>query len=204
MLLNRSRLIFLDTTFNANILYSTRFQKFYISFERATIKNGVPASYSMSFTKYAARRLLTELPGILGQLEQYELRQAQEHNASSSASLSTLFDLLKPNGEQQAALDKASGGGGLLRPGGVCATGQAAGGGDEPEPAGDERAGDDAHAGVKQGAGGECLERAAGSECLRWNDDIKEAKLSLSGTQAKSSGGRKRYRLEEDGVKIGN
>ena len=96
---------FLDTTFNANILYSTRFQKFYVSFERATIKNGVPASYSVSFTKYAARRLLTELPGILDKLEQYELRQAQEqHNASASASGSTHFDLLEPNGDQQTAV----------------------------------------------------------------------------------------------------
>ena len=67
---------FLDTTFNATIVYSTRFQKFYVSFERAPIQNGVPASYSVSFTKYAARRLLTELLGILDKLEQYELRMA--------------------------------------------------------------------------------------------------------------------------------
>ena len=96
---------FLDTTFNPNIVYSTRFQKFYVSFERATIKNGVPASYSVSFTKYAARRLLTELPGILDKLEQYELRQAQEqHNASASESGSTHVDLLDLNGDQQAAV----------------------------------------------------------------------------------------------------
>ena len=118
---------FLDTTFNANIVFSTRFQKFYVSFERATIKNGVPASYSVSFTKDVALRLLVELPGILDKLEQYELRQAQEqHNASASASTSTHFDLLEPNGEQQAARGGASGGGGvLLRLGGVRATGQA-------------------------------------------------------------------------------
>ena len=102
---------FLETTFNANIVFSTRFQKFYVSFERATIKNGVAASYSVSFTKYAARRLLTELPGILDKLEQYELRQAQEqHNASASASVSTHFNLLEPNGEQKAARGEASGG----------------------------------------------------------------------------------------------
>ena len=110
----------------------------------------------MSFTKFAARRLLTELPGILDKLEQYELRQAQEqHNASASASVSTHFDLLEPNGEQQAARGGASGGGGgLLRLGVVRATGEAAGGGDEPEPAVHEPAGDGANAGVEHGARG--------------------------------------------------
>ena len=160
----------------------------------------------MSFIKYAARRLLTELFGILDKLEQYELRQAQEHNASSSASVANNFDLLEPNGELQAAIDGASkGGAGLLRLRGVLATGQAAGGGYKSEPAGDERAGADAHAGVKHGAGGECASsgRREASAFVE-GDDTKEAKLSLSGTQAKSSGGRKRYRLEDNGVEIGN
>ena len=124
---------FLDTIFNADIVCSTRFQKFKVSFERATIMKGVPASYFVSFTKYAARRLLAELPGMLDKLEQYELRQAQEQNASFSASVSTYFDLLEPNVEQQAARGGASGrGGGLLRLEGVRATGQAAWKGDEP------------------------------------------------------------------------
>ena len=101
--------MFLDTTFNANIVFSTRFQKFFVSFERATIKNGVLASYTVSFTKYAARCLLAELPGILDKLEQYDLRQEQkQHNASVSASTSTHFDLLEQNGEQQAARGGAS------------------------------------------------------------------------------------------------
>ena len=198
---------FLDTTVNANFVYSTRFQKFYVFFERATIKNGLQASYFVSFTKYAARRLLSELPGIFDKLEKYELRQAQkQHNASASASVSTHFDLLEPNGEQQAARGYASGGGGgLFRLGGVCATGQAAGGGDQPEPAGHEPAGDGTDAGVKQGARGECASsgRREASASVE-GDDTKDTKLSHSGTQAKSSGGRKRYRLEEDGVTIGN
>ena len=159
----------------------------------------------MSFTKYAARSLLTELPGILDKLEQYELREAQEHNASSNSFDSTHVYSLEPNKEQQATQDGASGGGGgLLRLRGVFATGQTAGG-DEPEPAGDERAGDDAHAGVKQKAVGEYPSsgRRKASAFVE-GDDTKEAKLSLSGTQAKSSEGLKRYRLEEDGVEIGN
>ena len=111
----------------------------------------------MSFTKYAARGLLAELPGILEKLEEYKLRQAQEINASSSASVSTHFDLLEPNGEQQAARSGTSGGGGdLLRLGEVRATCEAAREKDEPEPAGHKPAGDDANAGVEQGASGEC------------------------------------------------
>ena len=198
---------FLDTTFNANIVYSTRFQKFYVSFERATIKNRVPARYSVSFTKYATRRLLAELPGILDKLEQYELRQAQEqHNASASASAATPLDLLEPNKEQQAARGgESGGGGGLLRLGGVCAPGQAAGGGDEPEPARYERAGDAANAGGEQGARGECSSSGRQKESASVaGADPKEAKLTLTGTQANAAGGRKRYRLEEDGVTNGN
>ena len=97
------------------------------------------------------------------------------------------------------------GGGGLLRLGGVCATGQAAGRGDEPELARHEPAGDGAGARNEQGAGGECasIGRREASASVE-GDDTKEAKLSLNGTQTKSSGGRKRYRLEEDNVEFGN
>ena len=113
----------LDITFNANIVYNTCFQKFYVSFERGTIKNDVPASYSVSLLKYAARRLLTELFGILNKVEQHELRQAKEqYNASAYATGSTDFDMLEPNKDQQAAVrGGASGGYGLLRLGKVCA-----------------------------------------------------------------------------------
>ena len=200
---------FLDTTFNANSVYTTRFQKFYVSFERATIKNGVPASYSVSFTKYTARRLLTELPGILDKLEQYELRQAQEqHNASASASASNPLDLLEPNGEQQAARGGESGGissgGGLLRLGGVRALGQGAGsgGGNKPELARHERAGNASNDGGEQG---ECYASGRREESASVaGDDSKEAKLSLGGSQTNAARGRKCYRLEEDGVEIGN
>jgi len=107
--------LFLETTFNANIVYSTRFQKCYVLYERATIKNGVPASYSVSFTKFAARRLLAELPGILDKVDQYELRQAQEFAnatfaATSASSSSAPADFIARDGEMFAlALGTPSG-----------------------------------------------------------------------------------------------